>query len=221
MSATAEIWKRPLLRIARMRVHSQPAEIVAPTPKASHENTLAPLAQQIFFSARDVRRTRVLLAAAGTETDIAGFTEQLGKAVSNFTHGRVALIDASVPISGASVLQASDPLSKAGWDGCGSQIAERLWRIPGFLFDSTGERFPRAEELPFEYLIFAARVTDNMFSLFSSASQGVVLALTANRTRKESALQAQRIIRQCDGTLLGTVLLDRKFPIPESIYRWL
>lgn len=222
MSATAEVWKHPLLKIARIRVHSQPAEIAVPSHGESYESMLPSLVRQIFFPARDVQRRRVLLAATGTETNLAGFAEEIGKTLSKMTHACVALVEDAARLSEAADPQReSDLVNPGNIPHCvGSQIAERVWRVPGILFADANIRkhFSPPEGLPFDYLIFVATVTDINFPAFCNESEGVVLALTANRTRKEPALQALRIVQQGRGALLGTVLLDRKFPIPQSIY---
>jgi hypothetical protein len=46
-----------------------------------------------------------------------------------------------------------------------------------------------------------------------------VLVLTANRTRRESALRAREYLLHCNAELLGTVLDERTYPVPEAIYR--
>jgi hypothetical protein len=224
MSATAEIWKHPLLKIARLRVHGEPAELAVPVGEDSYESMLSSLVRQMFFPTRDVQRKRVLLAATGIETNLAGFAEEIGKALSKLTHASVALVEDTAHSPETTAPRWKSDLANTDdvWHRLASQIAERIWRVPGFLFTdaNVAGHSPHPEGLPpFEYLIFAATVTDTSFPAFCSESEGVVLALTANRTRKEPALQALRIVQQCDGPLLGTVLLDRKFPIPRSIYR--
>ena len=223
MSATAEIWKHPLLKIARIRVHSERAELAVPSHGDSYESMLSSLVLQIFFPARDVQRRRVLLSATGTETNLAGFAEEIGKALSKMTQASVALVEESARLSEVAGPQRESDLVNTGniSHRVGSQIAERVWRVPGILFADANIRkhFSPPEGLPFDYLIFVATVTGISFPAFCSESEGVVLALTANRTRKEPTLEALRIVQQGRGALLGTVLLDRKFPIPQSIYQ--
>lgn len=73
--------------------------------------------------------------------------------------------------------------------------------------------------LPFDYVLFVATVSDSDMPLFCSVCDGVVLVLTANRTRKESALRAKEYLMQCNAELLGAVLEGRTFPVPEAIYQ--
>jgi len=47
----------------------------------------------------------------------------------------------------------------------------------------------------------------------------VVLVLEANATRRVAALSAKEALEAAGVRLLGTVLNDRTFPIPEKLYR--
>jgi Mrp family chromosome partitioning ATPase len=51
------------------------------------------------------------------------------------------------------------------------------------------------------------------------ATDGVVLVLEANATRRVAALSAKEALEAAGVRLLGTVLNDRTFPIPETLYR--
>lgn len=53
----------------------------------------------------------------------------------------------------------------------------------------------------------------------AQCSDGVVLILEANSTRREAALQAADNLRAAQVRILGAVLNKRTFPIPESLYR--
>ena len=53
----------------------------------------------------------------------------------------------------------------------------------------------------------------------AEAADGVVLVVTANRTRRAVALGAAQALLAAGARVLGTVLADRTFPIPETIYR--
>jgi Mrp family chromosome partitioning ATPase len=49
-------------------------------------------------------------------------------------------------------------------------------------------------------------------------SDGVVLVLEANSTRRETALAAAESLRSSGIQIIGAVLNKRTFPIPEKIY---
>lgn len=58
-------------------------------------------------------------------------------------------------------------------------------------------------------------------ALLGQTADGVVLVLEANSTRRVAALNAKQLLDAAKVRLLGIVLNNRTFPIPEKIYRWL
>jgi protein-tyrosine kinase len=50
-------------------------------------------------------------------------------------------------------------------------------------------------------------------------TDGLVIVLQANATRRESARRAKQLLDECGIPVLGAVLNKRAFPIPEPIYR--
>jgi len=55
--------------------------------------------------------------------------------------------------------------------------------------------------------------------LLSRWTDGVVLIVEANATRKDTARRAKQILDAANINVLGIVLNNRRFPIPEAIYR--
>ena len=49
-------------------------------------------------------------------------------------------------------------------------------------------------------------------------TDGLVLVLEANSTRREAALQVAENLRAANIRILGAVLNKRTFPIPETLY---
>jgi Mrp family chromosome partitioning ATPase len=50
---------------------------------------------------------------------------------------------------------------------------------------------------------------------------GVVLVVEAGSTRRATARRSAEMLRNASGQLVGVVLTNRKFPIPQFLYRWL
>ena len=50
-------------------------------------------------------------------------------------------------------------------------------------------------------------------------ADGVVLVIEANSTRREAARMAKETFESANVKLLGAILNNRTFPIPESLYR--
>jgi hypothetical protein len=223
VSAVAGVWKSVLLKAAHipsLRVAvATPASAVA----SAASQPMAFLVRQVFFPAM-VPRTRVLFAAADAETNVYAVCEQVGRALAEMSGASVAIVEASSPSAPAPAMKKS-PRSSAGaewWRSSSSLIAENLWRVPSALMNppsQAGGVPSQAANLPFDYVLFAASVADSEISGFCSVCDGAVLVLTANRTRRETAIRAKEQLLRSNTELLGAVLDGRTFSIPESIYR--
>jgi Mrp family chromosome partitioning ATPase len=55
--------------------------------------------------------------------------------------------------------------------------------------------------------------------LLSRWTDGVVLVVEANATRRDAARRVKEILDAAGVSLLGVVLNNRTFPVPEAIYR--
>jgi Mrp family chromosome partitioning ATPase len=73
----------------------------------------------------------------------------------------------------------------------------------------------------FDYVLLdvAALSDANDAVLLGSGTEGVVLVLKANSSRRESARNAIQDLQNAKARVLGAVLNQRTFPIPESIYK--
>jgi Mrp family chromosome partitioning ATPase len=56
-------------------------------------------------------------------------------------------------------------------------------------------------------------------SILAAQVDGVVLVVEANLTRRQALRAAAGALRACGARVLGTVLNNRTFPIPEALYR--
>jgi Mrp family chromosome partitioning ATPase len=73
----------------------------------------------------------------------------------------------------------------------------------------------------FHYLLFDTQSMNESrdAALFGNLSDGAILVIEAGVTRKQSALRAKEFLEAASVPLIGTILNNRSFPIPESIYR--
>jgi len=56
-------------------------------------------------------------------------------------------------------------------------------------------------------------------ALLASLCDGMVLVVQANSTRRVTAQKVKEKLQAANARLLGTVLSERTFPIPETIYK--
>jgi Mrp family chromosome partitioning ATPase len=73
----------------------------------------------------------------------------------------------------------------------------------------------------FDYVLInvPAVILDGAASLWGPLVDGVILVVEANLTRREVARKAKESLESANVRLLGAVLNNRTFPIPETIYR--
>ena len=107
-------------------------------------------------------------------------------------------------------------------------MARRLWLVPrqSWLPSGEGQRIPehsfarlRELTLEFDFAILCCPSVSWLSTRIGRACDGLVLVLTANKTRRLVAAQMKDLIWKAQVPLLGTVLTERRFPVPEALYR--
>jgi Mrp family chromosome partitioning ATPase len=73
----------------------------------------------------------------------------------------------------------------------------------------------------FDYVLLNAPSlgTTANIAQFAQLADGVIFVVDANSTRRETAKQFKESLEQLHVRVLGVVMNDRTFPIPESVYR--
>jgi MinD-like ATPase involved in chromosome partitioning or flagellar assembly len=109
------------------------------------------------------------------------------------------------------------------------RIASNLWLAgPESLADNSRVLPPpvrlkeRLSELrdEFEYMLIDAPGTNvcGDAQLLGLVADAAILVIEANKTRRQAALRAKESLEAAGVRLLGTVLHNRSFPIPERLY---
>ncbi len=146
----------------------------------------------------------------------------------------VCVVDAKVRVPSLHRFFHSDGLSASHGKGSGRfharQMGNNLWflALEGLL--SNGDLACGAEQLrsslrevrkEFAYVLIDAEPVGQQAdaAALGQAADGVVLVLEANATRRVAALSAKAALEAAGVRLLGAVLNDRTFPIPEKLYR--
>jgi hypothetical protein len=223
MSANAGVWLQSLAKAVHPRVSKAVATLIEPLA-AQHESDspIAQLVRQLFFSASTPRHTGIFFVAAGTETDISRFNERVGLTLATLSGAPVAVVGRSA--GGPAATIESRPRARHStefWRSATNRVADKLWSVSTEAFQEEIESHRGDEtcELPFDYVLCGAQLNDSAAPLFSKVCDGAVLVLNANQTRRETALRAKEVLSSWNVKLLGAVLDNRTFPVPESIYR--
>ncbi len=186
------------------------------------------LVRQVFLPRAERNARQVLFSAADAETDVRRICRQVGEVLAAETEGSVAVVGGDPKSALTETMGGKDVR-----DGANSlrnsaiQLRGNLWLVPqargparegssSFLRDFLGET--RRE---FEYSIVAGPPVGESNDAMAMAQvvDGVIIVLSAQHTRRISALKIKKTLERAQVRVLGTVLRDRIFPIPESIYR--
>lgn len=187
------------------------------------------LVRTVFFAKSDRPAQQVVFSAVDRNISVAGICEQVASVLALQTAGHVAVVDAGSAAAEGSYTRASTPKASS-IKARSTEIGLNLWRIT---WDATGEvphatgaglhwlRFLEQLRNEFEFVAIEgpAAGTSSEATLLGQLTDGVILVLDARSTRRATAQKAKETLDAAHCRMLGTVLIERSFPIPEQIYR--
>ena len=183
------------------------------------------LVEQLFFRPDSGPVRYVGFTASEPLGDTAQLCLEVARTLADKGRYDVGLVDASpdaVPLQ-TQLGVAPTLRPEASWP-----MAPRLWLVPrqSWLPSGEGQRIPehsfsrlRELTLEFDFAILCCPSVSWLTTRIGRACDGLVLVLTANKTRRLVAAQMKDLIRKAQVPLLGTVLTERRFPVPEALYR--
>ena len=216
----------PVAEQPRVTPITEQVQQEAVSPRASvHDEQIHALVQQLFFRPESRPVRHVGFATIEPSTATTTLCLEVARALAAEGRYDVGLIDAhpdSVPLETQLQIPSPNP-AEATW-----QIAPRLWMVPrqSWLPNAGGRRLndqnlSRLRELTAEFdfsILWCAPVSWLTASIVQ-ACDGLVLVLTANKTRRLVAVQIKDQLSKAQVPLLGTVLAERRFPVPQGLYR--
>ncbi len=190
-----------------------------------HEEQIHALIQQLFFGRETTPVRHVGFSTMETTTEIATLCFEIATALAQEDRYDVGLIDAQPDaVSLQTQLGLPSPNRAEGtWP-----IAPRLWMVPrqSWLPDASGTRITdqdlsrlRERTTEFDFSILCCAPVSWITTSIGQACDGLVLVLTANKTRRLVATQIKDQLAKAQVPLLGTVLAERRFPVPQGLYR--
>jgi hypothetical protein len=195
------------------------------------------LVRRVFLPGWPKPSRHVVFTAADDQIDIGPLCQRTGELLVAEGAGRVALVEADFRshamdevLEEASHGWGDSSKSGAGVRQASHQTDKDLWVVPANTFLGRSENLHNAIWLrsrlgelrrEFEYSLIHAPSCAHLEStaLLAHLSDGVVLTLDAHRTRRMTAIRIRDHLVSLNARLLGIVLRDRRFPIPETIYR--
>jgi hypothetical protein len=189
------------------------------------------LVRKVFFSnaARPVRQ--IVISAVDPETDVRTICRRVGETLAQETPGHVAVVGEDWQVlhdvdheyeSEERAVLPGMPLQRIA-----TRVRGNLWLVPGAagdgVPDTTASLHSYLGEVrrEFEYSIVEGRPAgeSNETAVMAQFADGIILVLSAQRTRRATAWKIKELLEGARANLLGTVLSDRSFPVPEAIYR--
>ncbi|MBZ5650150.1 MAG: hypothetical protein LAO18_06665 [Acidobacteriia bacterium] len=209
-------------------------ESIAWNPDRFGEEQIRSLVRQVFLPGWPKPARQVVFCAV-EDGDVAGICFRVGQVLASQIPGNVALVEAHLQSAeeNEDYGTPSPVFRPAGFRplrDTARRVSSHLWRVPREMFMGENEAGLSVEWLPgrlrelrleFDYAVVhgppAALCSDA--ALLGYLSDGVVLVLEANSTRRAAAQRAVQVMQATNARLLGSVLSRRTFPIREGIYR--
>lgn len=198
----------------------------------SFSQELLSLAQAVFISEDAKTPHAVVFCGVDRESGSSAVCLELGRILAAYSTRPVCIVDANSRLSRLSKLVNAPRTTRGARstrEEC-EQISPNLWlaTIDVLAQEQDGELAPagqlkqRVAELrkSFTYILIDApgvSVGGDAAAL-GQVADAVIIVLEANITRKAAALRAKETLESMNVRLLGTVLNNRTYPIPEQLY---
>ncbi len=195
-------------------------------PKAFAREQIRGLVRQLFSTTQARPLRQVVFSAVDPQTDVSEICRSVGETLALETTTDVAVAGAGLKSTTAGELLVCSTEMRSPLRETGTRVRGNLWLLPLEVSGSEGSaaslhRYMGAVRKEFEYSIIAAPASaiSNQAITLAQVADGIVLVLSAQRTRRVQARNIKATLEEAQARLLGTVLSDREFPIPEGIYR--
>jgi hypothetical protein len=189
------------------------------------------LVRHVFFSTESGPARQIVFSVVEPEDYLGSLCMRVAEALATETSADVAIVgpplqeleqldnwveDArSDPQNGGTLLKTTSP-----------RVRENLWFIPNEMVQASPNSaslhsFLSDVRTEFEYSIIQAQsaIQSSTTTEMARVADGLILVLSAQRTRRATALKVKQMLEEAQVRILGAVLSDREFPMPERIYR--
>lgn len=191
------------------------------------------LAQTVFLSGNENAPHQVVICGVDRDSGSSEICIRLGRTLAKSSAHSVCLIDANLQSARLERLLVTDrliPLPEMDKDLC-REIEPNLWLAElGELRAQKDAGLPTTQQMAkrltalrarFDFILMdapGANVRGDA-SVLGKLADGAILVIEANSTRKAAALKAKQSLEGTNVRILGSVLNNRTFPIPERLYR--
>ena len=201
----------------------------------TYEEEMLRLVRRVFLSPDGSAPRLVVFCGVDGESGSSSVFASAGQILAANSSRSVCLVDANAPfqrLSGTFAVDTTAPFSSTSAsvrEQC-VEIGGNLWLAgTAVLADGRGallsvdELKQRLAQLRgvFEYVLIDAPGTSvcGNAALLGQVADAAILVIEANSTRRLTARKAKETLDAAGVRLLGTVLHNRSFPIPERLYK--
>jgi protein-tyrosine kinase len=222
-------------------IEADPQESLQPEPAAWDSDSFAEeqirgLVRQVFLPGWPKPARQVVFSPVDPDTDISAICMQVGLALSTQASGTTCLVEANPGSPGLEQILERNGLDlvpnqeSSALRDSSRRLSNQLWLVPRRVFLAENENAWSGHQLrdrlaelrqTFDYTVLYGppAASRSEAALLASLCDGMVLVLQANSTRRVTAQRVKEKLHSAKARLLGAVLSDRTFPIPETIYR--
>ena len=242
MNAALSILARPERVSAISKPRGASASIAA---KASYgwsaeefaEEQVQSLVQQLFYVGAPRPARQVVLSGILADQRTGSLCVKIGRTLAGSGAFNVCVVEADlrtrsmqIEFGGTSTDGRDTPDLAGAVRKSSLQLSDHLWLVPAEVFardvnDVCSLAWLRGKlgalRREFDYAVIHAPAfgSGTETSVLSHAADGLVLVVAANRTRRIAVETVRESLKHSNIRLLGAVLSERTFPIPQSLYR--
>jgi hypothetical protein len=203
------------------------------SPERFAREQVRELVRNVFLASVDRPVRQVVFTALDRETDLRSICRKVGEALSLETTGSIAVVgDYPQAVTEEQIdREVESGRGLSGEDSSLRQNAIRmranLWFLPApgkyadYLAAQSLHAYLSQVRRQFGYSIVEGPVSGetNNTGGMAQFADGIILILSAHRTRRIMARRMKETLEAARVRVLGTILSNRVFPIPEAIYR--
>jgi hypothetical protein len=237
MSANAEVLRSELIGFLSQEKGVPEFRVSCETnswnPEDFAQEQIRGLVRRVFFTGGGQSAKQVVFSAAEPNTDVANICDRVGQALALETRAHIAIV-VREPRTEEMVREMVRAHPRHVGSGviksCSAQIGANLWRVPGFGLPECREEsgtgpywlsYLAGLRIEFNYAVIHGPVAgiSSEAAVLGQLADGIILVLGAHSTRKATARKIKETLEAAQARILGTVLSERTFPVPERIYR--
>jgi hypothetical protein len=200
-------------------------------PETFGREQIRGLVRRVFFTNTEAPVKQVVFSAIEWSTEVGDICFRVGHALALETSAEIAIVSRNSHAT--DIVDAQHYPRYSGTRGVKSrstQLAKNLWHVPeSGLHELCPEPaidrcWPWAlAELRknFEYAVIqgSSAGASSESGFLGQLADGIILVVEADSTRKATARKIKEMLEATQSRILGTVLSQRTFPVPEKIYR--